>query len=40
MARTFKTEYQPLTGGTTEQEILKEVFCFFFARMLGERKCN
>ena len=32
LTRTFKTEYQPPTGGTTEQEILKQVPCSFFAR--------
>ena len=40
LPRTFKIEYQPPTGDATEQEILKEVFCFFFARMLDESKCN
>jgi len=29
LTRTFKTEYQPPTGGTTEQEILKQVPCSF-----------
>ncbi|WP_347003410.1 hypothetical protein, partial [Enterocloster clostridioformis] len=43
LPRTFKTEYQPPTGGTTEQEIRKTVSCFFFAPMPGERRffsCN
>ena len=31
LTRTFKTEYQPPTGGTTEQEILKQVPCFSYA---------
>ena len=38
LLRTFKTEYQPLTGGTTEQEILKQVPCSFYARTPGERR--
>jgi|UPI00031BBE95 hypothetical protein len=38
MTRTFKTEYQPPTGGTTEQEILKQVPCSFYARTPGERR--
>ena len=38
LTRTFKTEYQPPTGGTTEQEILKQVPCSFFARTPGERR--
>jgi len=32
------TEYQPPTGGTTEQEILKQVPCSFYARTPGERR--
>ena len=38
LTRTFKTEYQPPTGGTTEQEILKQVPCSFYARTPGERR--
>ena len=38
LIRTFKTEYQPPTGGTTEQEILKQVPCSFYARTPGERR--
>ena len=34
----FKTEYQPPTGGTTEQEILKQVPCSFYARTPGGRR--
>lgn len=34
MARIFKTEYQPLTGGTTEQEI-KWFPAFFSLRAMG-----
>ena len=38
LTRTFKTEYQPPTSGTTEQEILKKVPCSFYARTPGERR--
>lgn len=31
LTRTFKTEYQPTTSGTIEQEILKQVPCSFYA---------
>ena len=38
LTRTFKTEYQPLTGGTTEQEILKQVPCSFFCPDAGRKE--
>ena len=31
LTRTFKTEYQPSTSGTIEQEILKQVPCSFLS---------
>ena len=36
LTRTFKTEYPLPIGGTIRQEILREISCFFFARMLGD----
>ena len=38
MTQIFKTEYQPQTNGTTEQEILKEIPCSFYTRTPGEKR--
>lgn len=38
LTRPFKTEYQPSTSSTTEQGILNQVPCSFYARTPGERR--
>ena len=39
LTRTFKTEYQPPTGGTTQQEIIERFPAFFVARLRSRPFC-